>query len=179
MKLISVGENDIALYESMFTDENYMTDLGGAVDKEQALIVLRRHLSHIESGRGMVFKIIPSEGDDYSSSDYDERALSILLSGIGCVCLWKMEADGTETTEIGWGILPEFQGKGFATKAVGMLIELARIDGKEKWGTLHASTGINNIASNKLCKRLGFSFLSEFDMNFYGKLIKANRYEFL
>ena len=177
MKLIPVVENDLPLYESMFTDETYMADLGGAVDKEQALTILQKHILHIESGRGIVLKIIPTEGLDYSACDYDSRALAILLSGFGSVCLWKMESEGKETTEVGWGILPEFQGKGFGTKAVMALIEYARIDGKEKWGTLHASTGVGNVASNKLCKKLGFSFLSDFNMEFYGKFIKANRYE--
>jgi hypothetical protein len=44
----------------------------------------------------------------------------------GSVVLWSHEDSGTPMSEIGWMVLPEFQGRGIAKTAVGMLLALAR-----------------------------------------------------
>jgi RimJ/RimL family protein N-acetyltransferase len=56
----------------------------------------------------------------------------------GSVALWSHGQDsGGPVTEIGWMVMPEFQGRGLAKRAVRMLLKLAFDDGR--WGLVHAS----------------------------------------
>ncbi|MFF2008573.1 GNAT family N-acetyltransferase [Streptomyces sp. NPDC058195] len=43
--------------------------------------------------------------------------------------LWPHGADGERVSEIGWVILPEYQGRGPGKQGVRTLLELARDDG--------------------------------------------------
>src|SRR5258708_38224514 len=50
----------------------------------------------------------------------------------GSVVLWSHEDDGGPISEIGWMVLPEFQGPGICKLAVRALLELAR--DADPWG---------------------------------------------
>ncbi|MGE5286803.1 MAG: GNAT family N-acetyltransferase [Micromonosporaceae bacterium] len=50
----------------------------------------------------------------------------------GSVVLWSHDEDGEPISEIGWMVLPEFQGRGLGKRAVRMLLELARDE--DRWG---------------------------------------------
>jgi len=55
-------------------------------------------------------------------------------------------------------VLPEFQGRGLGKRAVRMLRELARDDGR--WGLMHAFPATTNAPSNGICRSLGFRFVA-------------------
>jgi RimJ/RimL family protein N-acetyltransferase len=74
------------------------------------------------------------------------------------------------------GILIKFQNKGFATLALNQLLSKAKESGR--WGVIHAMTNVNNIASNKLCERVGFQFLEEIEMEYDGCMLPAKHYTF-
>jgi RimJ/RimL family protein N-acetyltransferase len=80
----------------------------------------------------------------------------------GSVTLWSHDEDSEPVTEIGWMVLPEFQGRGLAKRAVRMLLELARDDGR--WGLVHAFPATANSPSNGICRSLGFRFAGERDV---------------
>ena len=42
--------------------------------------------------------------------------------GIGSVGYWPVERDGEPVYEAGWNVLPPYQGKGFATEAVRLML---------------------------------------------------------
>ena len=48
--------------------------------------------------------------------------------------LWPHEADA-ELSEIGWMVLPEFQGHGLDTLAVRTVLEMAREEARGDWCT--------------------------------------------
>ena len=46
-----------------------------------------------------------------------------------------MRTPGTELSEIGWMVLPEFQGQGVGKRAVRAVLELARDEDRWEWCT--------------------------------------------
>lgn len=57
--------------------------------------------------------------------------------------------------EIGYGIAPERRGHGFAASAVGLLLALARADGRIKM--VAAETAVDNPASQRVLEKNGFT----------------------
>jgi RimJ/RimL family protein N-acetyltransferase len=77
-------------------------------------------------------------------------------------------------SEIGWMVLPEFQGRGLGKHAVRLLLEMAREDGR--WGLVHAFPGTTNAPSNGICRSLGFRFAEERDIIFAALVLRANHW---
>lgn len=73
---------------------------------------------------------------------------------IGTVGIFERE--GLEIVDIGFSLLPEFEGKGYAYEAANRLKEIAATD----WGIekLSAITVKDNFATQKLIQRLGLQF---------------------
>jgi GNAT superfamily N-acetyltransferase len=81
---------------------------------------------------------------------------------------------GEPVSEIGWMVLPEFQGRGLGKRAVRMLLELARDDGR--WGLVHAFPATTNGPSNGICRSVGFKFADERDVTFAGRVLRSNHW---
>jgi RimJ/RimL family protein N-acetyltransferase len=83
--------------------------------------------------------------------------------GMGWVGYWERDAEGAEVYEIGWAVIPAFQGRGVAAAATQQAIELARAEKKRRF--LHAYPSVDNGPSNAICRKLGFTLLgsSEFE----------------
>ncbi len=71
---------------------------------------------------------------------------------IGELCFKGLSADGS--VEIGYGISPEFQNNGFATKAVRAMTEWASKQPGVK--TIEAETDAGNTASQRVLEKSGF-----------------------
>ncbi len=80
------------------------------------------------------------------------------------VGFWEREWRGQKVYEIGWSVLPEFQGRGIAGHATEDAIELAREEGKHRF--MHAFPSVDNAPSNAICRKLGFTFLEACDFEF-------------
>jgi RimJ/RimL family protein N-acetyltransferase len=76
---------------------------------------------------------------------------------VGNVNFWNREWKGEQVYEMGWGILPEHQGRGIASAAVAEAIELARATKRKQ--AVHAFPSVENQPSNGICRRLGFVLL--------------------
>lgn len=63
------------------------------------------------------------------------------------------EPDATGSVEIGYGIAEEFRGKGVATAAVSLLVDIARAHGASR---VVAGTDPDNIASQRVLVKAGF-----------------------
>jgi RimJ/RimL family protein N-acetyltransferase len=93
----------------------------------------------------------------------------------GSVVLWSHEdIGGTVMSEIGWMVLPEFQGRGIATTAVRILLALARE--QDRWGLVHAFPATTNAPSNAVCRSAGFRFAGEQDTPFAGRVLRTNHW---
>ncbi len=92
----------------------------------------------------------------------------------GTVTLWSHNTDDGPISEIGWMVLPQFQGQGLGKRAVRALLEQARDE--DRWGVVHAFPATGNAASNGICSSLGFRFVSETDVTFAGQIFRTNHW---
>lgn len=79
---------------------------------------------------------------------------------MGTICLWNIAEDGKKA-DIGYELLPEFQGKGYMTEAVEKVVEYGLLEMKLK--SIDAYTHIENKASNRLLKRCEFEFMKNIE----------------
>ena len=92
----------------------------------------------------------------------------------GVVAIWSHPEGGEPISEIGWMVLPEFQGRGLATAAVRLVLQRAREE--QRWGVVHAFPGVTNGPSNGICRRLGFTLVGEQDVAFADRTLRANHW---
>jgi RimJ/RimL family protein N-acetyltransferase len=76
---------------------------------------------------------------------------------VGNVNFWEREWEERPIYEMGWGVLPEYQGRGLASAAVKQAIELARATGRRD--AVHAFPSVENGPSNAICRKAGFELI--------------------
>lgn len=136
-----------------------MQHLGGPESKDQ---ILKRHKRYLElDNRGRMFSII----------------LLTELETVGSVGYWQTTWNNESVYETGWSVLSSYQGKGIATKAVKLAIEEASSENKYKY--IHAFPSIDNPASNAICRKLDFQFISECEFEYpLGSFMRCNNWRY-
>ncbi|SEG71371.1 Protein N-acetyltransferase, RimJ/RimL family [Thermomonospora echinospora] len=161
MRLRDVEPGDVDAYVRMRCDPIMMAELGGPLPRAGIEEKVRRDVAAAVADTAWVKMIVPDAGSPGEVA--------------GTVTLWSHEADPAVGTgpisEIGWMVLPEFQGRGLGGRAVRALLTLARDDGR--WGPVHAFPGAANAPSNGICRSVGFSFVGELDITFAGRTLRA------
>lgn len=157
MHLRDVTLDDLDLYVRMRCDPVVMAELGGPLPREGVPDKLRRDVEAVERDESWIAVIESDDGEP-----------------MGSVVMWRHDDDGDELTEIGWMVLPEFQGKGIGTAATAALIERARADGR--WGAIHAFPGVTNAPSNGVCRSLGFTMVETVDIEFEDRPMSTNHW---
>ena len=76
---------------------------------------------------------------------------------VGSVNFWDREWHGEQIYEMGWGVVPEFQGRGIASAAVAQAVDIARATKRRP--AIHAFPNVDNGPSNGICRKLGFELL--------------------
>jgi RimJ/RimL family protein N-acetyltransferase len=110
--LRDVELGDVDAYGRMRCDPVMMAEIGGPRPREGIEEKVRSDVQDVASGTTWIKMIVPSEDKP------DVVA--------GSVALWSHETDGELLSEIGWMVLPEFQGRGLSKPAVRTLLEMAR-----------------------------------------------------
>jgi RimJ/RimL family protein N-acetyltransferase len=91
----------------------------------------------------------------------------------GSIGFWGRTWHGEEVYETGWGVLPQFQGRGIAPAAALAVIAEARLRGGRR--TLHAFPSVDHPASNAVCRKAGFTLLGECSFEYpKGNVITSN-----
>ncbi|MGN8554073.1 UNVERIFIED_CONTAM: GNAT family N-acetyltransferase [Microbacterium sp. SLM126] len=72
----------------------------------------------------------------------------------GGIGYWATDHEGAPAFETGWSVEPRFQGRRVAREALRQLTRLVAADGRRT--LLVAYPGVDNVASNALCRSLGF-----------------------
>jgi RimJ/RimL family protein N-acetyltransferase len=160
MRLRDVELGDAGAYVRMRCDPVMMAQLGGPQPRAGIEEKVARDVAQAAAGTAWIKMIIP-----------DDSAPGTVA---GSVALWSHERGGTPISEIGWMVLPEFQGRGIATTAVRMLLADAREHGR--WGLVHAFPAVTNAASNAVCRSAGFSLVAEEQTAFAGQLLRTNHW---
>jgi RimJ/RimL family protein N-acetyltransferase len=137
------SEEDLPLILELMSDPNVMAHLGGTETTEQIERRNKRYAHLSEDGIDQMFKVV----------------LASNAEPVGKIGYWKKNWRDQLVYEMGWMVLPAFQGRGLATKAGEAVVKILR---KEKrFPYIHAFPSVANPASNAICRKLGFSLLEE------------------
>ncbi|MEO8475846.1 MAG: GNAT family N-acetyltransferase [Actinomycetota bacterium] len=124
-------------YERMRCDPAMMAELGGPLPSQGIPGKVARDVGDAESDRAWIV-IVEADG-----------------TPVGHVCIWDHDEDGEHINEIGWMVLPEFQGQGLGRDAALAILDKARRE--RRWGVVHTFPGATNAPSNAICRALGFT----------------------
>jgi RimJ/RimL family protein N-acetyltransferase len=151
------SENDLELLHAANTPE-MTAHLNGPETEEQIVERHARYLRLVESGEARMFVI----EDDAGSS-------------LGSIGYWRVDWREEPALETGWFVRPEAQGRGVASKALALVIEDARAHRGDR-RFLTAFPGIDNPASNGVCRRNGFALVGTKTEQFRGADLTENEW---
>ena len=135
--------------------------LGGVESEESIMSRHRRVLGMVRAGTAAMFLIMVDDEPD----------------PIGSVGYWEKEWLGQTVYEMGWKILPGYQGRGLAVGATVAAIGLAATEGRHRYA--HAFPGVGNAASNAVCRKAGFELQGEQDFEYpKGNPMRCNDWRF-
>lgn len=142
------GSGDKGVLEKTLGDPSQMIHLNGPESEEK--LVKRHQLflkMSIDSSAGCMFTIT-----------IDNGAMSV-----GNVGYWDKDWKGEKAWETGWFVVPEFQRRGIATEAMKrMIYQVAELNKRY----MFAYPSITNAPSNAMCKKLGFTFIEETELEY-------------
>jgi RimJ/RimL family protein N-acetyltransferase len=147
------AEGDLPLLRRMNTEELW-AHLGGP---ETSAAVQARHKRFLEVAPGKT------------------RMFAIMFGGqpAGNVGYWQRRWQDRDIYEVGWMVLPEFQGHGIATSATSTILQVLRAEAPH--AVVHAFPSIDHPASNAVCRKVGFSLIGETDFEFpAGRWMRCN-----
>jgi RimJ/RimL family protein N-acetyltransferase len=134
------GAGDLQLLEKL-NDPEMTKHVGGPESPEK----LAERQSRYEKAGSRQYRIV-----DEASGE-----------GVGWVGYWEMTWQDEQVWEIGWAVIPGFQGRGIASFATAQIIDRARAERGLRY--VHAFPKVENAPSNAICRKLGFSLLGEVD----------------
>jgi RimJ/RimL family protein N-acetyltransferase len=147
------GQGDLPLLERALGDPAMTIHLGGPETPEKIAARQRRY----ERPNSRQYKIVDEESGE----------------GAGWVGYWERTWRDGQVFEIGWSVLPEFQGRGIAAAATAQVIEKARSEGKHRY--VHAFPSVDNAPSNAICRKLGFELLEDLEFEYpRGHFMRCN-----
>ena len=156
MELVPYGEADLWLTRAMETDAEVMKELGGPNSDEVIEAAHAKRL--IVAADDWWLTIVPEPGH----------------APVGTIGIWPHDWEGEEVYEVGWMLLPEFQGRGLATEALALLLE--RVRAAPDFDSLHAFPGKAIAASNALCRKFGFELVGEYEADYAGAMLHTNHW---
>jgi RimJ/RimL family protein N-acetyltransferase len=156
LRLEPWSAGDLPLLKQLLGDPAMTTHLGGP-ESDEKLAERQARYERMPADKGRMFKVVDATtGEAAGSVGYWERT-------------WRDQ----EIYEIGWSVLPAFQGRGIASDATAMAIERARADGKHRF--LHAFPSVENLPSNAICRKLGFTLLGDVEFEYpKGSFMQCN-----
>jgi RimJ/RimL family protein N-acetyltransferase len=138
------GTADLALLHACLADPAMMEHLGGP---ERAEKIAERQTRYEQPGSRQ-FKIV-----DEASGE-----------GVGWVGYWERVWQDDEIFEMGWAVIPAFQGRGIASAATIEAVAIARAERTRR--SMHAYPSAANAASNAVCRKAGFEFQGAFEFEY-------------
>lgn len=152
--------DDLALMERLLGDPVMTEYLGGPESPE-----------HLRTRLAQYVELRPEDGRMFVVTVGHEE------EPVGSVGYWWHEASDTPSLETGWSVLREHQGRGIATRAMEICLELVAAGTDQP--AIHAYPTVENAASNALCRRLGFELLGSTDFEYpKGHPIVCNDWSF-
>ncbi|MEV6741628.1 GNAT family protein [Streptomyces sp. NPDC051104] len=128
------------------TNSPEMTEHLGGPETEERLAARHRRYLALEAGR--MYRITLADSGET----------------VGSIGFWERSWRDATVWETGWGVLPEFQGRGLAARAARAVVEAARATGTHRY--LHAFPSVDHPASNAVCRKAGFELLGQVDFEY-------------
>ncbi len=151
------GEEDLPLLRRLTGDPAMMEHLGGAESEAKLAERQARYTAPQDPAVTGTFRVVETAGGEPA----------------GWVGYWGHSRHGATVYEIGWSVLPEFQGRGIARAAALETIALARAQQRHRY--MHAFPSVANPASNAVCRAAGFTLLGEVDLEYPpGTVMRCN-----
>ena len=144
VRIVPWGPGDLPLLEALLGDPAMMEHLGGPESPEK----IAERQERYESMPAGVFKVVEVESG----------------TAVGWVGYWDKTWRGAEVYEVGWFVLPAFQGRGIAGAATAQALDAARAEGRRPFA--HAFPSVENAPSNAICRKLGFELLGPCDFEY-------------
>jgi RimJ/RimL family protein N-acetyltransferase len=123
-----------------------MAHLGGPESEEQIRQRHQRYLRLPEADH--MFKIVWTPKSE----------------AVGSIGYWEKTWRDLVVYEMGWSVLPAYQGRGLAAKAGEAAIARARLENRHQF--IHAFPSVSNASSNAICRKLGFSLIEECEFEY-------------
>jgi RimJ/RimL family protein N-acetyltransferase len=150
-------DDDLPVLEQTLGDPESMTYLGGIESHEKLVERQSKFVALASTGTGEMFTIV----DDATGEK------------LGSVGYWDKEWGDGVVYETGWMVIRAYHGQGIATAATAQLIELLQEKGTRRY--LHAFPGVENAASNAICRKLGFELLETMEFEYpKGSMMRCN-----
>jgi RimJ/RimL family protein N-acetyltransferase len=148
-------EADLSLLEALLGDPTMMRHLGGPESDEK---IAERHARYLTGADAdSQFRIV----DDATGE------------AVGWVGYWERAWRDQEVYEIGWSVLPAFQGRDIAAAATAQAIAMARAHGEHRF--VHAFPSVDNAPSNAVCRKTGFVLLGDYEFEYPpGSFMRCN-----
>jgi RimJ/RimL family protein N-acetyltransferase len=125
------------------TNAPEMTEHLGGPETERKLAERHERYQRIDGDAGRMFVIVLEPSGEV----------------VGSIGFWGQTWEGEPVYETGWGVLPEYQGRGIAAAAARAVVAEARVLGNRRW--LHAFPKVDHDASNAVCRKAGFTLMGE------------------
>jgi len=152
------GTEDLPLLERLLGDPAMTTHIGGPESSDAVAARHRRYVAR-DGSTGGVFTVLVGQ----------EQAAA------GWVGYWESSWEGEGVWECGWHVLREYQGRGVASAAMALVLGEVRTRVAHRY--LHAFPSVDNVASNALCRRLGFQLLGRADVEYpRGSMMHCNNW---
>jgi RimJ/RimL family protein N-acetyltransferase len=142
------SDRDLALLERLLGDPAMTAHLGGPETPQKIRERHERYSRSDQPGLSSMFVIVLGP----------ERA------DAGSIGYWQKEWQGQLVWETGFSVLPEYQGQGIATRALAKLAGHAGRERKHRF--LHAFPAVDNVPSNAICRKAGFTFQGQQDFEY-------------
>jgi len=156
MRLVPITMDDEDLAVRLECDPEMMLHIGGARPEADVRASHKRRLALMEKGEASMYKIVADDSDQV----------------LGTIGMWRIDWKGAQTYEMGWFVLPEYQGQGVATQAAKLLIAQARSDPDVRY--IHAYPAVSNVASNAIARKIGMEHQGEFDNEGFAGVLRCN-----
>jgi RimJ/RimL family protein N-acetyltransferase len=151
------GRGDLPLLEKLLGDPRMTEHIGGPETPEKIAERQVRYEKAADSDTTHVFKVV-----DATTSE-----------GVGWVGYWERSWRDQQVYEIGWSVLPAFQGRGIAGQATAQALVDAKSGGRHRF--VHAFPSVDNAPSNAICRKLGFTLIEALEFAYPpGNLMLCN-----
>lgn len=156
IRIVPWAETDLGLLQRCLSDPAMMEHLGGP---ESAVRIAERQRQY-ERPDSNQFKVLDAATGE----------------GLGWVGYWERRWLQRDVYEIGWSVLPAFQGRGVGQSATRQAMVSARGQGDRRF--MHAYPAVDNLPSNAICRKLGFTLLGPCDFEYpKGHLLRCNDWQ--